>query len=446
VAEVVVIGGGLAGSEAAWQAAVRGVRVTLHEMRPAVQTPAHHTGDLAELVCSNSFKSDSLDNAPGMLKAEMRCCGSLILACAQRSRIPAGKALAVDREGFARLVTGALETHANVEIRRGEVREIPPIGPTVIATGPLTSDALAESLRRLTGSESLAFFDAAAPVLLAESVDGERAFFASRYDKGDADYLNCPLDEAEYERFYHALIAAEQHPCHDFEAKTPFFEACLPVEELARRGKQTLLYGPMKPVGLRDPRTGEQPFAVVQLRRDNAAGTLYNMVGFQTNLRHGEQRRVFSLIPALRNAEFMRYGEMHRNTYINSPRVLMASLQMRSRPDVLIAGQLTGVEGYIESAAMGLVAGINAARLARGQSPLVFPAETAIGGLTRYIISADADAFQPMNINYGLMPALNERIRNKKARNEAFSRRGLSALDKFRQVVGLAVEDYTSLW
>ncbi|MFO7246065.1 MAG: methylenetetrahydrofolate--tRNA-(uracil(54)-C(5))-methyltransferase (FADH(2)-oxidizing) TrmFO [Thermaerobacter sp.] len=428
---VTVIGGGLAGSDAAWQAAQMGVPVRLYEMRPVRGTPVHRTDRLAELVCTNSLRGDGLEHAPGLLKAEMERLGSLIMREARAHAVPAGKALAVDREGFAAAVTRAIAEHPLIEIVRQEVRHIPDEGPVIIATGPLTSEALSEAIARFTGEEYLAFYDAAAPIVTVDSIDHSKVFRASRYGAGDGDYLNCPMTREEYERFWQALVSAERAEPHDFEKDAPFFEGCLPIEEMARRGPDVLRYGPLKPVGLKDPRTGREPYAVVQLRQDDAAATLYNMVGFQTSLRWGEQKRVFRMIPGLEQAEFVRYGVMHRNTFIKSPRILRPTLQTRRRPDVFFAGQITGVEGYVESAATGILAGINAARLVRGEEPLELPAETAIGSLCRYITSANPDHFQPMNITFGLLPPPEHRIRDPRQRKLHLSRRALQALDAF---------------
>ena len=428
--ELIVIGGGLAGSEAAWQAARRGVSALLYEMRPLKMTPAHRTGNFAELVCSNSLRGASLENAVGLLKEEMRRLGSIIMECADSHRVPAGGALAVDREGFARAVTEAVAGHPLIEVRREEVVRIPEGLPAVIATGPLTSDALAGAIREFTGEEYLSFYDAAAPVVTRESIDDSIVFRASRYGKGEEAYLNCPMSEAEYGAFWEALVGAEKHPLREFE-EGRFFEGCLPVEEMARRGRETLLFGPLKPVGLKDPRTGRQPHAVVQLRQDDAAGTLYNLVGFQTNLKWPEQKRVFRMIPGLPNAEFERFGAMHRNSFLCSPAVLEATLQARRDPRIFFAGQVTGVEGYVESASNGLVAGINAARLVRGLPPLVFPDETAVGSLCRYITSADRKTFQPMNVAFGLMPPLGGRVRDKRAKKAMMSERALRSLEQF---------------
>ncbi|HEY8552117.1 MAG TPA: FADH(2)-oxidizing methylenetetrahydrofolate--tRNA-(uracil(54)-C(5))-methyltransferase TrmFO [Thermaerobacter sp.] len=428
---VTVIGGGLAGSEAAWQVARRGIPVRLYEMRPVKSTPAHHTGNLAELVCSNSLRGAQLDQAPGLLKEEMRRLGSLIMQAADASAIPAGSALAVDREEFSRRVTEAILNHPLIEVIREEVTEPPADGPVIIATGPLTSDALSRWIREFTGEEYLAFFDAAAPIVTYESLDLSKLFRASRYGKGSGDdYLNSPMTREQYEAFWKALVEAERHVPHDFEQGL-FFEGCLPIEEMARRGPDTLRYGPLKPVGLIDPRTGKEPYAVVQLRRDNRYGTLYNLVGFQTSLKWGEQKRVFRMIPGLENAEFARYGVMHRNTFICSPKILKPTMQTRKRPDLFFAGQITGVEGYIESAATGIVAGINAARLVRGEEPVAFPPETAHGALTRYITEAHPDHFQPMNIAFGLLPPLERRVRDPRRRKLLMAERALKALEGF---------------
>ncbi|WP_217267392.1 FADH(2)-oxidizing methylenetetrahydrofolate--tRNA-(uracil(54)-C(5))-methyltransferase TrmFO [Thermanaeromonas sp. C210] len=424
-----IIGGGLAGSEAAWQAASRGIKVELWEMRPAKTTPAHQTGYLAELVCSNSLRSDELENAAGLLKEEMRQAGSLLMEVAARHRVPAGKALAVDREGFSREVTARIEGHPSIEVIREEVKEIPAGRVVIMATGPLTSPALTEALKDLTGEEYLYFYDAAAPIVTADSLDWSKVFRGSRYGGGEGDYLNCPLSEEEYYTFYQALLRAERHTPHPFEQEI-YFEGCMPVEEMARRGPETLRYGPMRPTGLVDPVSGKRPFAVVQLRQDNREGTLYNLVGFQTSLKWGEQERVFRLIPALARAEFVRYGVMHRNTYINAPRLLTPTLQLKGRPEIFLAGQLIGVEGYIESAAMGLVAGINAVRLIKGLEPLDLPLDTAHGALIHYITTADPARFQPMNINFGLLPPLDRRVRSRRQRNLLLSRRAISSWQK----------------
>jgi methylenetetrahydrofolate--tRNA-(uracil-5-)-methyltransferase len=426
-----VIGGGLAGCEAAWQAARRGVQVDLYEMRPVRSTPAHRTVDLAELVCSNSLKSNLLDSASGLLKEEMRRCDSLIVRVADGARVPAGGALAVDRQRFARDITAAIEGEPNIELRREEVRAIPSSGPCIVATGPLASDDIARSIAAFTGKDYLYFFDAISPIVEADSIDRERVFAASRYGKGGDDYLNCPLSEADYDRFYRELMGAAEVPQHEFEKTTSYFEGCLPIEEMARRGRETPLFGPMKPVGLIDPRTGRQPFAVVQLRQDSLAADFYSMVGFQNHLRFGEQKRIFRLIPGLERAEFPRLGQVHRNSYINAPAILLPTFQARRRRDLLFAGQISGVEGYLESAASGLIAGINAARLAGAAAPLIFPASTALGAIARYISSADAANYQPTNIAFGLFPPLARPIRDKRQKKAALVRRALETLDAF---------------
>lgn len=432
---VTVVGGGLAGSEAAWQIAQRGVRVRLYEMRPRVMTPAHITDALAELVCSNSLGADGGLSPAALLKAELRLAGSLILRCAEAARVEAGSALAVDREAFARAVTQELTDHPRIQVVREVVTEIPD-GPTVIATGPLTHEALSANLAAFLGETNLAFFDAAAPIVLADSVDMNHAFWGSREGEEHQDYLNCPLTREEYERFWEALVTAEQHPRHDFEADAQFFEGCLPIEELARRGKRTPLFGPMRPVGLKNPHEGgRRPYAVVQLRKDNAAGSLLNLVGFQTNLRWGEQKRVFGMIPALAHAEFVRYGVMHRNTYLKSPRILGPDLATFKRADLWLAGQMTGVEGYVESSAMGLLAGINAARRCLGQGPWTPPRDSMWGALVQYITHADPDHFQPMNANYGLMawPPEWPTPKSKQERRERLYQRALAAIGQALQ-------------
>lgn len=434
---VIVIGGGLAGSEAAWQVAERGLPVRLYEMRPAQLTPAHTTGDLAELVCSNSFGSEAVDRASGLLKAELRRLGSLLMAVADAHRVPAGSALAVDREGFAAEVTRRITAHPRITLVREEVTALPASGPVVVASGPLTSAPLAAALQAFTGSESLAFYDAIAPIVEVDSIDFTRAFRASRYGKGEeaaGDYINCPLTSEEYERFVAALLSAERAELRDFERSDPhFFEACLPVEVLAARGPDALAYGPLRPVGLTDPRTGRRPAAVVQLRQDNAAGTLYNLVGFQTNLKYGEQDRVLRLIPGLENARFVRYGSMHRNTYLNAPRLLLPTLQARARPDLFFAGQLAGLEGYAGNIAGGWLAGVNAARLALGQDLWTLPPETMMGALLAYLTQADPATFQPMKANLGLLPPLEKRLRGKRDRSAAYARRALASLDQWRE-------------
>ncbi|WP_404409145.1 FADH(2)-oxidizing methylenetetrahydrofolate--tRNA-(uracil(54)-C(5))-methyltransferase TrmFO [Jeotgalibacillus malaysiensis] len=424
-----VIGAGLAGSEAAWQIAERGIPVNLYEMRPVRQTPAHHTDKFAELVCSNSLRANSLTNAVGVLKEEMRTLDSVIISAADASSVPAGGALAVDRHEFAGYVTEKVKNHPNVTVYSEEITEIPE-GPTIIATGPLTTEGLAESIKKMTGEEYLYFYDAAAPILEKDSIDMDKVYLKSRYDKGEAAYLNCPMTEEEFNRFYDALIEAEVVPLKEFE-KEIYFEGCMPVEVMAARGRKTLLFGPMKPVGLEDPKTGKRPYAVVQLRQDDAAGTLYNIVGFQTHLKWGPQKDVVRLIPGLENAEIVRYGVMHRNTFINSPSVLKSTYQLKAREDLFFAGQMTGVEGYVESAASGLVAGINAARLVKGEEPLLFPAETAMGSMARYITQADTKNFQPMNANFGLFPDLGERIKNKKERAEKHAERAIETIQNF---------------
>ncbi|MEK4030206.1 MULTISPECIES: FADH(2)-oxidizing methylenetetrahydrofolate--tRNA-(uracil(54)-C(5))-methyltransferase TrmFO [Bacillaceae] len=424
-----VIGAGLAGSEAAFQIAERGVKVHLYEMRPVKQTPAHHTDKFAELVCSNSLRANALTNAVGVLKEEMRALHSVIISAADHCSVPAGGALAVDRHEFAGLVTERVKNHPNVTVFNEEMTDIPE-GITVIATGPLTSQALSQKLKELTGEDYLYFYDAAAPIIEKDSIDMSKAYLKSRYDKGEAAYLNCPMTEEEFDRFYEALISAETVPLKEFE-KEIFFEGCMPVEVLAKRGKKTLLFGPMKPVGLEDPRTGKRPHAVVQLRQDDAAGTLYNIVGFQTHLKWGPQKEVLQLIPGLEKAEIVRYGVMHRNTFINSPKVLQPTYQFKERSNLFFAGQMTGVEGYVESAASGLIAGINAARLALGKDPVAVPAETAIGSMAHYITSTNEKNFQPMNANFGLFPDLPVKIRNKKERYEAHAQRALETIQTF---------------
>ncbi|MFC3344334.1 FADH(2)-oxidizing methylenetetrahydrofolate--tRNA-(uracil(54)-C(5))-methyltransferase TrmFO [Paenibacillus abyssi] len=430
--KVTVIGAGLAGSEAAWQIAAQGVPVTLYEMRPVTRTPAHHTDKFAELVCSNSLRANGLTNAVGVLKEEMRLLGSLILNSADKHAVPAGGALAVDREGFSGEVTSSLRNHPLVDVRTEEMTEIPEDGIVVIATGPLTSPQLSQQIKDLMGEEYFYFYDAAAPIVEKDSIDMSKVYLASRYDKGEAAYLNCPMTEEEFETFYDALITAEKAELKEFE-KEIYFEGCMPVEVIASRGKQTLLFGPMKPVGLVNPHTGKLPHAVVQLRQDNAAGTLYNLVGFQTHLKWGEQKRVLSLIPGLEQAEFVRFGVMHRNTFINSPKQLRPTYQFKGRDRLMFAGQMTGVEGYVESAASGLIAGINAGRMARGLEPLVLPAETALGSMAEYITTADFKHFQPMNANFGLFPPLDKRIKNKKEKYEAIANRALEKLIQFKE-------------
>lgn len=426
---VTIVGAGLAGSEAAWQLARQQVPVRLIEMRPVETTPAHHTAYFGELVCSNSLRAAALTNAVGLLKEEMRRLGSVIMDCADRHSVPAGGALAVDRMDYAAAVTEAVKGHPFIETVTERVNAIPREGIVIIATGPLTDGALAEDIQRFCGGEGLHFYDAAAPIVTGDSLDMDRVYRASRYGKGDADYLNCPMTREEYEAFYQALLTAETAEVHGFENKK-VFEGCMPVEVMARRGEDTLRFGPMKPVGLPDPRTGREPYAVVQLRQDNEEGTLFNLVGFQTHLKWGEQRRVFGMIPGLRQAEFVRYGVMHRNTYINSPELLTAAMESRTRQGLFFAGQMTGVEGYVESAASGIAAAYGAAARLRGEEPVPFPRETAIGSLTHYISHREGSNFQPMNINFGLMPPLGRRV-PKKEKNRLIAERALAALDAF---------------
>jgi methylenetetrahydrofolate--tRNA-(uracil-5-)-methyltransferase len=465
---ITIIGGGLAGSEAAWQAASRGVRVTLHEMRPVKPTLVHKTDKFAELVCSNSFRGDKLDNAVGLLKEEMRRLGSLVMRAADASRVPAGAALAVDRDVFSATVTEAIASHPLITVERGEIAGIPSEAdaggrPVIIATGPLTSDALSIDITRFVGRDHLYFYDAISPIVLAETIDRAKVFRASRWDRhtadrfaadtsaeqeaapgapacgvddGQGDYLNCPLNAEEYARFYDALITAESATVKDFE-KEKFFEGCLPIEVMAHRGRDTLRFGPMKPVGLTDPRTARYPYAAVQLRQDNLAGEHYSLVGFQTQLKWGEQARVLRLIPGLENAEFVRFGMVHRNTYINGPTVLHETWQTKTRPDLLFAGQVSGVEGYVESAASGLIAGINAARLALGEEPLAPPRTTAIGALGYYVSHADPANYQPTNIAFGIIPPLEQQIRSRAHRKTAISERALRDLDNWMPAVGV---------
>lgn len=432
MSKVTIIGAGLAGSEAAWQVAEAGFDVELYEMRPHVMPPAHHTDQFAELVCSNSLRGAAVENAVGLLKEEMRRLNSLIMKAADATKVPAGGALAVDREAFSKYITDTLKSHPRVKVINQELTEIPEDRPLIIASGPLTSPSLSEAIGRLTGRQYLYFYDAAAPIVVGESLDMEKVYRASRYGKGDDDYLNCPMSKEEYTNFWNELTTAETVPVKDFE-KPIFFEGCMPVEEMASRGIDTLRFGPLKPVGLEHPVTGNRPHAVIQLRQDNFAGTLYNIVGFQTHLKWPEQERVFRLIPGLEKAEFVRLGVMHRNTFINSPKLLRSTLQMEEQPNLFFAGQITGVEGYVESAASGLVAGINAARLLAGLDLVVFPNETAHGALCQYITSTEAKHFQPMNVNFGLLPPLEERIKDKKVKNGLIAERALLALEKFRE-------------
>lgn len=436
---IIVCGAGLAGCEAAWQAAERGVQVLLYEMKPQKYTPAHTSPGYAELVCSNSLRSDILTNAVGLLKEEMRRLGSLIMQAADATRVPAGSALAVDRKLFSEYITNRIKSHPNIEVISQEVTSVLEDSITVIATGPLTSDAFAEYIRAELGCGGLHFFDAVAPIVAADSIDMEIAFFGSRYGKGGDDYINCPMTEEEYAAFYRALVSAKQAELKDFDREQQeeagFFEGCMPIEVMAARGYDTLRYGPLKPVGIVDERTGRRPYAVVQLRRENAAGTMYNMVGFQTRLTFPEQKRVFSMIPGLGNAQFLRYGVMHRNTYLNSPGLLAADYLMIRRPNIYFAGQITGVEGYVESAGSGLVAGVNAVRAALGLEKIIFPEITMLGALAAYISRGGAGRFEPMNANFGLVPPLETKVRNKQQKNEALSDRALSAIADISDIV-----------
>ncbi len=446
--ELTVVGGGLAGSEAAWQAAERGIRVKLYEMRPAQPTGAHISADLGELVCSNSLGSNLVDRASGLLKEELRRLGSMLLDCAEQNALPAGGALAVDREGFSGCITRRVSQHPNIEIIRQEVTGIPS-GPAVIASGPLTSPSLTQAIQALTGQDSLFFFDAIAPIVTFDSIDMDVAFRASRYERGEqeeGDYINCPFNQEQYESFVEALGAAERIQLREFEQAVnagvkagahTFFEGCLPVEVLANRGRDSLAYGPMRPIGLTDPHTGRRPYAVIQLRQDNLAGSLYNLVGFQTNLTYPEQRRVFRMIPGLEHAEFERYGQMHRNTFITAPLLLEPTLQLRARPDLFFAGQITGVEGYMGNIATGLLAGMNAARLLHGQELIALPVQTMLGALLHYITHADLKDFQPMKANFGILPALEQKAKGKRARAALHAERSLQELDNFLQQQGI---------
>lgn len=433
--KVTVIGAGLAGSECAWQLAERGVEVTLREMKPEKKTPAHETAYFAELCCSNSLRAAGLENAVGLLKEELRRLGSLIIRCADATAVPAGGALAVDRHGFARMVTESVQSHPNITVIPGEVTEIPE-GEVVIASGPLTSDALAAKLPQLWGEkdETLHFYDAAAPLVSFESVDMESAYFASRYDKGTPDYINCPMSEEEYKAFWQELIHAQEAEVHGFE-DGQVFEGCMPVEVMARRGEDTLRYGPLKPRGLPDPKTGREPYAVVQLRKDNADGSIYNLVGFQTHLKWPEQRRVFTMIPALHDAQFLRYGVMHRNTYLDSPRLLDRYYRLRGEERISFAGQITGVEGYVESCASGFLVGVETARRLQGKAPIDFPQETAIGALGLYVSNESVGSFQPMNINFGIMPQLGYRVKGKRNKNAELSKRSLEKIGTLQEEV-----------
>lgn len=425
--KVTVIGAGLAGSESAWQLAERGVQVTLYEMRPQASSPAHHTEKFAELVCSNSLRAANIENAVGLLKEEMRRMNSLIMTCADATAVPAGGALAVDRHKFSAMVTATLEAHPNVTVVREEVTSIPDEGIVIIATGPLTAPVLGEKIKALTGSNDFYFYDAAAPIVTAESLNYDKVFAASRYDKGDADYLNCPMTKEEYEAFWQALTTAEAVQPKEFE-KEIYFEGCMPVEIMAARGIDTLRFGPLKPVGLVDKRTGVESYAVVQLRKENKDATMFNLVGFQTHLKWGEQKRVFQMIPGLEQAEFVRYGVMHRNTYINSPELLNHAFQLKKEPRLFFAGQMTGVEGYLESAASGLMAGLQAMRYVRGEALIDFPKTTAMGGLSHYISAYEGSNFQPMNINFGIMEPWPGKIRKKKEKNALIAARALEEL------------------
>lgn len=425
-----VIGAGLAGSEAAWQIANAGVAVHLYEMRPTKKTPAHHTNQFAELVCSNSLRGNSLQNAVGVLKEEMRRMNSVIIHSADETSVPAGGALAVDRDTFSATVTEKLRNHPLITVYEEELTAFPE-GITVVATGPLTSEGLAKTIKEFNGSDGFYFYDAAAPIIEKSSINFDKVYLKSRYDKGEAAYLNCPMTKEEFEVFHKELVNAEVAPLKEFE-KEKYFEGCMPIEVMAARGEKTMLFGPMKPVGLEDPKTGKRPYAVIQLRQDNAAASLYNIVGFQTHLKWGEQKRVFQMIPGLENAEFVRYGVIHRNSFMNSPELLEPTYQSRKDSRIFFAGQMTGVEGYVESAASGLIAGINAARLAKGEELVVFPRETAMGSMAYYITHAEGKHFQPMNANFGLFPELPERIRDKKVRYETLANRALESLEQVK--------------
>ena len=437
---ITVIGAGLAGCEAAWQAAERGVKVRLYEMKPKKYSPAHHSEKFAELVCSNSLRSNVTSNAVGLLKEEMRLLHSLVVEAAYATEVPAGSALAVDRERFSSYITEKIRNHPNIEVVEEEVRQIPSDGITVVASGPLTSDALSEDIGTRIGCTKLHFFDAAAPIVEFSSIDMDIAFFASRYGKGEASYINCPMTKEQYDAFYKALVSAKEAELKEFDKESQkdltVFEGCMPVEVMARRGYETLLFGPLKPVGLPLPSTGKDAYAVVQLRQDNAEGTLFNIVGFQTHLTFGEQKRVFSLIPGLENAEFVRYGVMHRNTYLNSPGLLSEDYSVAAEPNLFFAGQMTGVEGYVESAASGIVAGINAAMTVLGKERVILPRETVIGSMAYYVAHGGTGAFQPMNANFGIVPCLEKRVKGgKKAKNEALAERSLAILSEMRETL-----------
>ncbi len=433
---ITVIGAGLAGSEAAWQLAERGIKVTLYEMRPHVTSPAHHTDGFAELVCSNSLRAGNIENAVGLLKEEMRRLGSLIMTCADATAVPAGGALAVDRHRFSQMVTEKVSNHPNITVKREELKEIPKEGTVIVATGPLTSPALSEAIKELTGTGDFYFYDAAAPIVTAESLNYDKVFAASRYDKGDADYLNCPMTKEEYEAFWNALTTAEAVQPKDFE-KEIYFEGCMPVEIMASRGIDTLRFGPLKPVGLVDKRTGVESYAVVQLRKENKEATMFNLVGFQTHLKWGEQKRVFGMIPGLEKAEFVRYGVMHRNTYLNSPSLLAPTFALKADSRLYFAGQMTGVEGYLESAASGFMAGVQAARALAGEAPIDFPRTTALGGLAHYVSEYEGSDFQPMNINFGIMEPWPGKIRKKKEKNALIANRALEEVQCIKETYQL---------
>ena len=437
--DAVVVGAGLAGTEAAWQLATRGLRVELWEMKPEEHSPAHHSPLLGELVCSNSLRGAALSTAPGLLKEELRRCGSLMMEAADATQVPAGGALAVDREAFSAYITRRILTHPNITLCQGRVEEIP-AGPVILATGPLTDGKLADAINALFGGEPLHFYDAAAPIVSFDSVDMEQAYFASRYDKGTADYINCPMDREQYLAFVQALSTAEEAPVHGFEDKS-VFEGCMPVEVMARRGEDTLRFGPMKPVGLRDPRTGENPYAVVQLRADNSEKTMFNLVGFQTHLKFPEQKRVFGMIPALAQAEFLRYGVMHRNSFLSSPGRLDGQYRIIGQERIFLAGQITGVEGYIESAASGFCCGLNLARTLKGKAPVVFSGQTALGALARHVSAFEGKNFQPMNINFGLLDSLDHRVKGKRERYMEIAQRGLQQLEALLPQVREDVQD-----